>query len=212
MATFGSSNKWKSGPVILPRIGGARRHRPGLPLVDTARRTFYWGLMVGAGEQTWGELSTAPKQEFHTPIWMKLRCQSLLGISLARNPLLYIADPLHDRPETPGECCLVSKSDPRTRKHLFADIKFRPVGDLAESRKAVPDPSNSPVYHTHTRLTVCCTQSVVAEVGDSILTFAQRCSACFGDSLTSFHKSSPVLESLRTYSSVLLEDMKDPRK
>ncbi|KAF9642570.1 hypothetical protein BDM02DRAFT_3105483, partial [Thelephora ganbajun] len=37
----------------------------------------------------------------------------------------YIVDLLHNKPDTLGWCCLVSRSwIPRTRKHLFADIKF----------------------------------------------------------------------------------------
>ena len=40
---------------------------------------------------------------------------------------------------------------PRTRKHLFAKVKFRFEEDLESWMKTFPDPSNSdPAYYTHT--------------------------------------------------------------
>ena len=51
------------------------------------------------------------------------------------------------------QCCLVSKSwIPRTRKHLFAQIK---VKDHLEWMRVFPDPTNSPAYYAR-RLTFNC--------------------------------------------------------
>jgi len=71
-------------------------------------------------------------------------------------------DLLYNEPETLKTCCLVSKSwVPRTRRHLFADIKFRSAGDLRLWKKTFPDVANSPAYHTRT-LFIGCPAFVVA--------------------------------------------------
>ena len=63
----------------------------------------------------------------------------------------HTVDLLHDNTKALKECCLVSKSwIPRTRKHLFARIKFSGWKDLPLWMKMFPDPFNSPAYHTHT--------------------------------------------------------------
>ena len=61
-----------------------------------------------------------------------------------------IIDQLHNEPTTLRACCLVSKSwIPRTRKHLFADVKFDAKELLLASwMKMFPNPSNSPAQHT----------------------------------------------------------------
>jgi hypothetical protein len=121
-----------------------------------------------------------------------------------------IVDLLHDKPETLKECCLVSKSwVPRTRKHLFADIRFLSVKHLESWKKTFPNPSGSPAYHTHT-LSVGYTRAVTAadaEAGGWIQTFSRvvrlwlyRSTTSPSDSespLTPFYKFSPVLKSLR---------------
>ena len=77
-----------------------------------------------------------------------------------------IVDILHDKPETLKECCLVSKSwVPRTRKHLFADIKIRIIDDLKSWNETFPDPSTSPARHAKT-LFVGCPHVVVAACMD----------------------------------------------
>ena len=121
----------------------------------------------------------------------------------------YIIDLLHDEPETLKECCLVAKSwVPRTRKHLFADIRFRSATDLKSWKKTFPDPSNSPAYHTHI-LTVDCIQVVTtadAEPGGWIPTFSRVVRLGLNDpttlgylktTLDLFHKVLPTLKSLR---------------
>ena len=71
--------------------------------------------------------------------------------SLPPEILDYIVDLLHDDPEVLRKCCLASKSwILRTRKHLFACIKFPTPKILQSWKKAFPDPLNSPAYHTHT--------------------------------------------------------------
>ena len=86
----------------------------------------------------------------------------------------YITDLLHDKPDALRKCCLVSKSwVPRTRKHLFINIKFLSAKDVQSWGEIFPDPSNSPAYHTHT-LSVCLTQAIMevdAGAGSLIQTF-----------------------------------------
>ena len=129
----------------------------------------------------------------------------------------YIVDLLHDEPETLERCCLVSKSwMPRTRKHLFADIKFRSAQDVDSWKTAFPDPSNSSAYHTHT-LFVCWTRvEADAWAGGLIQAFShvvrlRLTRTTFGDSLlvtpstvkqftlAPFHNLSPTLKSLHVY-------------
>lgn len=76
----------------------------------------------------------------------------------------YIIDILHDEPETLKQCCLVSRSwVPRTRKHLFADIKLHSPNNLKSWMKTFPDPVNSPAYHACALEIVC----VVVDSGES---------------------------------------------
>ena len=68
---------------------------------------------------------------------------------LPQETLDYIVDLLHDEPETLRECCLLSKPwIPRTRKHLFADIKFRSAHELELWKKTFPDHSSFPIIPT----------------------------------------------------------------
>ena len=63
----------------------------------------------------------------------------------------YIIDFLHDETKALRQCCLVSKSlVPRTRKHLFATVELIASDGIKKWKKAFPDPSKSPGYHTHT--------------------------------------------------------------
>jgi len=69
----------------------------------------------------------------------------------------YIVDFLHDSQTELRNCCLVSKSwVPRTRRHLFADVRFDPTGTWLQSwKKMFPDASISPAHYT-TDLTIAC--------------------------------------------------------
>ena len=63
----------------------------------------------------------------------------------------HIVDLLHKDSEALTQCCPVSKSwIPRTRKHLFADVRFHEIEDVQSWKKIFPDPTNSPAYYTKT--------------------------------------------------------------
>jgi hypothetical protein len=63
----------------------------------------------------------------------------------------HIVDLLHDTKDVLGNCCLVSKSwIPRTRKHLFAEMKFYVIRDMRSWTATFPDPANSPARYTKT--------------------------------------------------------------
>jgi len=128
---------------------------------------------------------------------------------LPQEILEYIVDLIYDKPETLKRCCLVSKSwVPRTRKHLFASIRFRSAGDPESWKKTFPDVGNSPACHAHT-LFVGCPRAIVAadageggwmqpfsgitrlEVDDGNLYISSRVS------LNQFHRFSSTLKSLR---------------
>ena len=120
-----------------------------------------------------------------------------------------VIDLLHDEPETLKRCCLISNSwVPRTRKYLFADIKFSSASDLESWKKTFPDITNSPAFHART-LFVGCPQFVVAadaEEGGWIQTFSgvKSLDVDTGDqylraaavSLAPFCKFPPTLKSL----------------
>ena len=57
----------------------------------------------------------------------------------------HIVGLLHDKPATLKKCCFLSKPwDPRTRKHLFAEIMFLSEKVLKSWMRTFPDPSDSP--------------------------------------------------------------------
>jgi len=75
----------------------------------------------------------------------------------------HVVDLVHDELETLQEYCAVSKLWlSRTRKHLFARVNFSSPKDVESRKKAFPDTSNSPAYHTHTLL-VTCPETITAE-------------------------------------------------
>jgi len=75
-----------------------------------------------------------------------------------------VVDLLHNQPEALKTCCLVSKAwVPRTRRHLFVDIKFRTASDLKAWKKAFPDSANSPAYHVRDLFIGCPKFAVAAE-------------------------------------------------
>ncbi|KAF9644817.1 hypothetical protein BDM02DRAFT_843190 [Thelephora ganbajun] len=124
----------------------------------------------------------------------------------------YIVDLLYNKPDTLKRCCLISRSwVPRTRKHLFADIKFLHCDDLERWKRSFPDPSRSPVHHTHT-LTVCCSEVVTvadAQEGGWIRAFSNvtqlKISSDVGESeasLVPFHNFSPALKYLHVASTI----------
>jgi hypothetical protein len=70
------------------------------------------------------------------------------NLHLPAEILDHIVDHLCDTEDALRSCCLVSKSwIPRTRKYLFADIRFHLVRDVLSWKKTFPDPSTSPAHH-----------------------------------------------------------------
>jgi len=128
----------------------------------------------------------------------------------------YIVDHLQDDPKTLQNCCLVAKSwVPRSRKHLFAHIKFSSPKDLESWKKSFPDPSNSPAYHTRI-LSLSCAQVFTpedAEEGGWVRAFSNVVRLDLDDrewdtnesevSLAPLYGLSPVLKTLRVISSLL---------
>ena len=117
-----------------------------------------------------------------------------------------IVDHLHDTEHALKDCCLVSKSwIPRTRKHLFADIRFFFPARLQSWKKTFPDPSTSPAYYTKTLIIACphVVTDVDAEAGGWIRGFSRvvdfQITSCWGSamSFSPFHGFSPVIKSLR---------------
>jgi hypothetical protein len=131
---------------------------------------------------------------------------------LPADVLDHIADHLHDKPETLKQCCLASKSwIPRTRKHLFADIKLDTTRDLRSWKRTFPDPSTSPARYAKT-LSVGrpeVIRDVDAEVGGWITGFSRVEHLDLGAyepdwgfdqpavPFVPFHGFSPVMKSLR---------------
>ena len=126
-----------------------------------------------------------------------------------------VVDFLHDSRNTFKSCCLVSKSwIPRTRKYLFADIKFRFLEDLQLWELAFPDPSISPACCAKT-LAIGSPQVIAAAAGGGgwVLAFSrvvhltintlETDSEPIAISLIPFHGFSPVLKSLRVVSATL---------
>ena len=134
----------------------------------------------------------------------------MLASYLPPDILDYTIDLLHNEPETLKQCCLVSKSwVPRTRKNLFADIKFRSASNLESWKNTFPDVTNSPARRAHT-LFVGCPRLVVAadaEEGGWIQAFSSIRHLELGNdnqylraahaSLSPFYGFSPALKSLR---------------
>ena len=114
-------------------------------------------------------------------------------------------DHLHDARDALKNCCLASKSwIPRTRKHLFAHVKFLDPQDLYTWKATFPDPSTSPARYTKILVVWCAGEYTAADAEDRgwILAFSRV--VHFGvdffgpnTSLLSFHGFSPALKSLR---------------
>jgi len=121
-----------------------------------------------------------------------------------------VVDILHNEPETLKTCCLVSKPwVPRTRRHLFADIKFSSMGDLSSWKKTFPDVANSPAHHARS-LFIGCPEFVTAadaEEGGWIQAFSgvtsltvdngKWLSGTSSTPLVPFYKLASTLKSLR---------------
>ena len=126
--------------------------------------------------------------------------------SLPPEILDLVVDYLPNEPAALKACCLVSKSwIQRTRKHIFAEIKFHSPGPSIERwGKIFPDPTNSPAHHTRT-LSIHDPNLITTTGADIIPTF---CGITHLDvysqgwynapvSLIPLHGLSPILRSLR---------------
>ena len=121
----------------------------------------------------------------------------------------HIVDILRRKRKALRNCCLVSRSwVPRTRKHLFAHVKFGTEKNLESWKEIFPDPSTSPARYAKT-LSVDCARAVTAadaEPGGWIGTFSQVTELEVGSqrtyadevgvSLVPLHGFSPTLKSL----------------
>ena len=139
--------------------------------------------------------------------------QTAMPCSLPPEILDLIVDHLHDEPLTLKACCITSKAwIPRTRRHLFAHVRFDKFMFTFELwMNAFPDPSNSPAHHTQT-LTILGLKLVAAastDVGRWIRAFCNvvhltvnPCDDWDGGwgngqvSLLPFHGVSPAIKSL----------------
>jgi hypothetical protein len=60
----------------------------------------------------------------------------------------HVVDHLHDTQDALRNCCLVSKSwVPRTRRHLFADVRFYTIKSMQSWKEVFTDPSTSPACY-----------------------------------------------------------------
>jgi len=117
----------------------------------------------------------------------------------------HIVDLLRDTTYPLRNCCLVSQSwTPRTRKHLFADIKLYTVKNLQSWKNKFPDPSTSPAHYTKT-LSIGCPEAITAAdaEGDGWIRAFSRVVHLEVEiprtaiSLVPLHGFSPVIKSLR---------------
>ena len=164
---------------------------------------FTWITVMARGPNPHRRLLKFPIQEHLTETKMSNPC-------LPAELLDYIADLLHDRKVELRNCCLVSKSwIPRTRKHLFADIKFYIEKDLESWKEVFSDPSTSPACYARTLMVDCphLVTTADAEEGGWIKGFSRVVHLEVGSrlyidgsrvSFVPLHRLSPVVKSFRT--------------
>ena len=117
----------------------------------------------------------------------------------------YVVDHLHATRDALKNCCVVSKSwIPRTRKHLFAHVKFLDPQHIETWKTTFPDPSTSPARYTENLVVWCAGNITVADAEERGWIFAFSRVVHFdvdfygpNSSLLLFHGFSPSLKSLR---------------
>ena len=130
-----------------------------------------------------------------------------MACSLPPEILDLIVDHLRDKPSALKKCCVLSKSwVPRTRRYLFARIRFHYTKRSIKSWKLVfPDPSDSLAHHACTLFLREKNPSALADpdVGCWIRTFyrveslhVNTLGRNHGFSFVQFHGFSPTLRSL----------------
>jgi len=81
---------------------------------------------------------------------------------LPAETLDHIVDHLHDKERALRNCCLVSRTwIPRTRRHLFANIKLQTKVHQKSWKETFPDPSTSPARYARS-LSISCSLPVTA--------------------------------------------------
>jgi hypothetical protein len=130
---------------------------------------------------------------------------TMSNLHLPVETLYHIVDHLHDTKDALRNCCLVSKSwVPRTRNHLFADIRFPTVNRLQSWKELFPDPSTSPARYAKT-LSIDCAATDVGAGGwisgfSRVVHLEVTAHFHFDESATPlvpFHELSPIVKSLR---------------
>jgi len=127
-----------------------------------------------------------------------------------------IVDLLHDALYALRNCCLVSKSwVPRTRKHLFANIRFLSAKRLQSWKKTFPDLSTSPAHYTkslsidcpHVFTTTGLEEGCWVRGFSQVVRFEVNSQRMYAHesavSLVPLHGFSPTLKSLRVTFAVL---------
>ena len=133
----------------------------------------------------------------------------------------HVVDHLHDTGDALRNCGLVSKLwIPRTRKHLFAYVRFQTGEDLRSWKETFPDPSTSPARYAKTLFVDCSRVMAAADAeaggwirGFSHVVHLRLNSWCFDSetSLVPLHGLSPAVKSLYadipTFSSARVFDL-----
>ena len=142
-----------------------------------------------------------------------------MACSLPPEILDLIVDHLRDKPSALKKCCVLSKSwVPRTRRHLFARIRFHYARRSIESWKlAFPDPSSSLAQHARTLSFREQNPSALADPGVGCWIRAlhrveylrvNTLGRSHGVSFVQFHGFSPTLKSLTlTHTSIPLQEI-----
>lgn len=214
-----TSNSTRYHPLIFPKgrtipQSSGRRHTewPSDIGLDTRELAKDEDLLGGDGSEQLTERLRSERAATHSLVGaggLHLTETTTMSNHRCLAPELrdHIVDLLHDDHETLKQCCLVSKSwVSRTRKHLFAAVRFNTPVLLEAWKGTFPDPSNSPAHHTRT-LRISCLGAISAAdaaEGGWIPTFSgASCLEVFsydasglGTSLTPLHKFSPTLKSL----------------
>ena len=98
------------------------------------------GRLIHQGRQT--ESGTVDRRQNGSHVLLAETAMPSPWPYLPLETLDYIVDLLHDESPALKECCLVSKSwIPRTRRHLFAHIRFYSADNLKSWKKTFPDPT-----------------------------------------------------------------------
>jgi hypothetical protein len=127
------------------------------------------------------ELGTAGARRSVKKEWVPSHVFCALDQTAMSNPSIpqetwdHILDFFHGESKTLQQCCLVSKSwVPRSRKHLFREIRIMSPADLKTWKKAFPDPVDSPAYCTRSLMVSCerGVAGVAAEEGGWVRAFS----------------------------------------